>query len=159
MSSTVFRGCLLLIGLVIGLPRAANAQTFHAGVGVGRTLVLGEGHGNRNWFGMMGYQGGGAFGGRLSGAETASRLWLSADLIYQLNPRERALRPYVLLGPGYVVDLNENDALVTAGAGLRAQLHRLLFVFGEVRLQTIVGSPQAGPSTIVPITVGLGVGR
>lgn len=159
MLTTVLRGWIPLVGLIFYPAQVATPQTFYAGAGVGPTPVLGDGSGNRNWFGMVGYRGRGAFGARLSGAETAERLWLSADLCYRLNPRERALRPYALLGTGLVLDLNEADALFTAGAGLRAQLHRLLFAFGEVRLQAIPGSPADGPSTILPITLGLGLGR
>ena len=159
MSSTVLRGWLLLFGFALPATRAASAQALYAGLGVGPTPVLGEGSGNRNWSGMVGYQARGAFGARLSGAETAERLWLSADLTYRLNLRERALRPYALLGLGYVLDLNEGDALFTAGIGLRAQLHRLVFLYSEVRLHAIVGSPEKSPSTILPITLGLGVGR
>ena len=159
MSSTVLRGWLLLFGLTLPATRAASAQTLYAGLGVGPTPVLGEGTGNRNWSGMAGYQDRGAFGLRLSGAETAERVWLSADLTYRLSHGERQSRPYALLGIGYVVDFNEEDALVTAGIGLRAQLHRLVFLFSEVRLHAIVGSPEQGPSNILPITVGLGIGR
>lgn len=159
MSSTVLRSWLLLSGFALTATRAAGAQVLYAGFGVGPTPVLGEGSGNRNWSGMVGYQARGAFGARLSGAETAERLWLSADLTYQPHLRERALRPYALLGFGYVLDLNDHDGLFTAGVGLRAQLHRLAFLFSEVRLNAIVGSPVTGPSTILPITLGLGVGR
>jgi hypothetical protein len=57
------------------------------------------------------------------------------------------------------MDLSEADALLTAGAGFRAQLQPLVFLFAEARLQAIPGSPVAGPRTILPITVGVGVGH
>ncbi|MEO6057791.1 MAG: hypothetical protein ABIQ49_13230, partial [Gemmatimonadales bacterium] len=75
---------------------SAEAQTVYAGAGVGPTPVLDGGGGNRNLFGMVGYQGPGAVGGRLSGAETASRLWLSAELVYRPGSAARAIRPYGL---------------------------------------------------------------
>jgi hypothetical protein len=159
MRSIVLRTWLLFLGLAFYPTPSVSAQALYAGFGVGPTPVLGEGGGNRNWSGMMGYQGRGAFGARLSGVETAERLWLSAELTYQLNPEVRTLRAYALFGPGYVLDFNEDDVLFTAGAGLRVQAHRLLFFFGEVRLHTILGSPRESPSTILPITMGLGVGR
>jgi hypothetical protein len=158
MSPTVFRGCPLLLGVLLYAAHPVSAQALYAGFGAGPTAVLGEGHGNRNWSGMVGYQSRGVLGVRLSGAETAERLWLSGDLTYQMHLGERVLRPYALLGLGYVVDFNEDDALVTAGAGLRAQLSRLLFVFGEVKVQGIFDSPAQNPRTILPITLGFGVG-
>ena len=91
--------------------------------------------------------------------ETAQRLWLSAELTYRLNPVGRPVRIYALAGPGYVLDLSEADALLTAGAGLRVQAHRHLFFFGEMRLHTVLGSPRNGPGTIAPITLGIGIGR
>ncbi len=159
MSLTVLRRGALLVGLLLHTARPASAQVLYAGLGVGPTAVLGEGQGNRNWFGMVGYQSRGHLGGRLSGVETAGRLWLSGDLTYQVQVGEDALRPYALLGLGYVVDFSEDDALVTAGAGLRFQLSGLLFVFGEVKLHDIIGTPSGNPGTILPITLGLGVGR
>ena len=126
---------------------------------MGPTPVLEGAGGNRNWFGMVGYQGPRAFGGRLSGAETASRLWLSADLTYQPGRSTRAVRPYGVLGLGMALDLNETDAIFTTGAGLRARLRRPMFLFVEARLQAIPGSPQSGPRAIVPITFGVGVGH
>jgi hypothetical protein len=159
MRSTVFRPWLLFLGLAFSPTPSLSAQFLYAGFGGGPTPVLGEGSGNRNWSGMVGYQGRGALGARLSGVETASRLWLGAELTFQLNPGEGTLRPYALLGPGYVLDFSEDDVLFTAGAGLRAQAHRLLFFFGEVRLHTILGSPSGGPSTILPITLGVGAGH
>jgi hypothetical protein len=159
MRSTVLRPGLLLLGLAFSTTRSLNAQFLYAGFGGGPTPVSAEGWGNRNWSGMVGYQGRGALGARLSGVETASRLWLTAELTYQLTPAVRTLRPYALFGPGYVLDFSEDDVLVSAGAGLRVQAHRLLFFFGEARLHTILGSPSDGPNTILPVTVGLGVGR
>jgi hypothetical protein len=155
-----FRVLALLAALCASLPLApAAAQTLYAGAGVGPTPVLEGAGGNRNWFGMVGYQGPQAFGGRLSGAETASRLWLSADLTYQPGRPTRVVRPYGVLGVGMALDLNETDAIFTTGAGLRIRLRRLMFVFVEARLQAIPGSPQSGPSAIVPLTFGLGVGH
>ena len=151
---------VLLATICSSLPVApADGQTVYAGAGVGPTPVLEGDRGNRNWFGMVGYQGPHAFGGRLSGAETASRLWLSADLTYQPGPPARAVRPYGVLGAGIALDLNEWDPILTAGAGLRARLRRLMFVFVEARLQAIPGSPESGPSAIIPITFGIGVGH
>ena len=126
---------------------------------MGPTPVLEGAGGNRNWFGMVGYQGPRAFGGRLSGAETASRLWLSTDLTYQPGRPTRVVRPYGVLGVGMAVAFNETDPIVTTGAGLRARLRRLMFVFVEARIQAIPGSPQSGPTAIVPITFGVGVGH
>lgn len=137
----------------------ADAQALYAGAGVGPTPVLEGAGGNRNWFGMVGFQGAHAFGGRLSGAETASRLWLSADLVYQPGSAARAIRPYGLLGAGIALDLTESDATLMTGVGLRAQLKRLIFVFVEARLQAIPGTPRSGPSAILPITFGLGLGH
>ena len=148
----------ILLCVLLSAARPAGAQVVYAGFGVGPTAVPGEGRGNRNWAGMAGYQSRIAFGARLSGAETASRLWLSGDLTYQVHSGERALRPYALLGLGYVLDLNEDDALVTAGAGLRAQVSRLLFVFGEVKVHRVLGTPAVNPRTVLPVTLGLGVG-
>lgn len=148
----------ILLCVLLCAARPAGAQVLYAGIGVGPTAVPGGGDGNRNWAGMVGYQSASAFGVRLSGAETASRLWLSGDLTYQVHLEERALRPYGLLGIGHVLDLNEGDALVTVGAGLRAQVTRLLFVFGEVKLHRILGTPSVSPRTILPLTFGLGVG-
>jgi hypothetical protein len=65
------------VSIWAALPLApATAQTLYAGAGVGPTPVLEGAGGNRNWFGMVGYRDRHALGGRLSGAETASRLWL-----------------------------------------------------------------------------------
>jgi hypothetical protein len=150
---------LLTVGLTCSPTAAFGAQALYAAAGVGPTPVLEGRSGNRNWFGTVGYQGRGALGARLSGSETASRLWLAADLVYQPGAALRALRPYALVGAGMVLDLSETDPLLTAGAGFRAQLQRLIFVFAEVRLYTIPGSPTAGPRTILPITVGLGLGK
>ena len=159
MTSPTLRRWLLGLALASGITPSAQAQAVYAGFGGGPTPVPGEGGGNRNWSGMLGYQGRGAFGARLSGVETASRLWLSAELTYQLSPVGRPVRVYALAGPGYVADFSEGDPLLTAGAGVRVQAHRLLFFFGEARLHTILGSLRDGPRTIAPITVGIGIGR
>jgi hypothetical protein len=137
----------------------ANAQTLYAGAGVGPTPVLEGAGGNRNWFGMLGYQGAHSLGGRLSGTETASRLWLSADLVYQPGSAARSIRPYGLLGAGVAVDFSETNATLMTGVGLRAQLQRVIFVFVEARLLAIPGAPESGPRSILPITFGLGLGR
>ena len=152
---------LVLLALVLaGLPTSAlGAQMAYAALGVGPTPVLDGASGNRNWFGMAGFQGRGPVGGRVSGAETASRLWLSVDVVYQPGPALRPLRPYALVGAGMAFDLSETDPVLTAGAGVRAQAGPLVFLFAEVRMQTIAGSPTSGPGTILPITFGLGVGR
>jgi hypothetical protein len=136
-----------------------QAQSLYAGAGVGPTPVLGGSGGNRNWSGLVGYHGPGALGARVSGAETASRLWLSADLTYQPGRPSRVVRPYGLVGAGIVLDLGDSDAVLTTGLGLQARLEHLVFVFLEVRLQAIPGSPESGPDAIVPITLGIAVGR
>jgi hypothetical protein len=151
------RFVLLTIGLT-HLPLAAAAtQTLYMAAGVGPTPVLQGRSGNRHSFGVIGYQGPKGVGLRLSGTETVSRLWLSADLTIQR--RLGVLRPYGLLGGGMVVDLGESDLLLTAGAGLRAQLHGLMFVFIEARVHGIPGSTTATSRTILPITIGLGLGK
>ena len=137
----------------------ADAQSLYAGAGVGPTPALDGAGGNRNWFGMVGYQGAHAVGGRLSGTETASRLWLSADLVYQPGSAARAIRPYGLLGAGIALDFNDADATLMTGVGLRAHMERLIFVFVEARLQAIPGTPESGPRAILPITFGLGLGH
>ena len=159
MRSTVLRPWLVLLGLAFFPASSLSAQFLYAGFGGGPTPVSAEGWRNRNWSGMLGFQGRGPLGARLSGVETASRLWLGAELTVQLSPGVRTVRPYALFGPGYVVDFSDDDVLLTAGTGLRVQAHRLLFFFGEVKVQTILGSPSDGPDTILPITVGLGLGR
>ena len=89
-----------------------------------------------------------------------SRLWLSADLTYRLTARDRALRPYALLGAGLVLDLSEVDPLLTLGAGLRVQLRRPIFLFTEARLQWVPSMPATSGEAelILPLTAGLGVG-
>jgi hypothetical protein len=159
MTAITFRGWPIILGVLLCVTRTLSAQTLHAGFGVGPTPVVGGGHGNRNWTGIAGYQSRGAFGVRASGSETAQRLWLSADLTYRLHTRSTAVRPYALAGLGYVLDLGENDPLVTAGTGLRVQLGRLLFAFGEVKLHRILGTPASGPRSILPLTLGIGIGR
>lgn len=150
---------LTTLGLIFLLYRGAAAQVLYAGAGVGPTPVLDGRSGNRNWFGMIGYQGPRALGGRLSGSETVSRLWLSADLTYQPGAPVRVLRPYAFVGGGVVLDLSDTDPLLTVGAGLRARLERLIFMFVDVRLHAIPGSTNSGPSAILPITFGLGLGK
>ena len=151
---------IVLFILAFGLmPVRATAQALYTAAGLGPTPVLEGRSGNRNWFGMVGYQGAGTLGGRLSGSETLSRLWLSADLTVQPGARWRPVRPYLLVGAGVVLDLSESDPLLSAGAGMRGQLTRLVFGFLEVRLHAIPGSATTGPSTILPITLGIGLGR
>lgn len=152
---------LMLLALVLaGLPTSdLRAQMAYAALGLGPTPVLDGASGNRNWFGMTGFQGRGPVGGRVSGAETVSRLWLSVDVVYQPARPPRTVRPYALAGAGMAIDFGETDPVLTAGAGVRAQVQSLVFLFLEVRMQTIPGSPTSGPDTILPITFGLGVGR
>ena len=152
---------LVLLALVLAtLPaKALGAQMAYAAFGVGPTAVLDGGSGNRNWFGMTGFKGPGPVGGRISGAETVSRLWLSLDVVYQPGAALRPVRPYALAGAGMAIDFGDTDPVLTAGAGVRAQIERLVFLFAEVRMQTIAGSAESGPDTILPITFGLGLGR
>jgi hypothetical protein len=144
--------------LTIALGRA-EGQTVYAGAGVGPTPVLDGRDGNRNWFGVAGYRSGHAFGGRLSGAETASRLWLSAEAVYHPGKPERVVRPYGLLGVGVAIDFNDTDPILTTGVGARARLSRLFFAFAETRLLAIPGSAESGPRVLAPITFGLGLGH
>ncbi|HEX6435189.1 MAG TPA: hypothetical protein VFZ87_13150 [Gemmatimonadales bacterium] len=143
---------------------AAAQTTLYAEAGFGYTAVLDEGSGNRggnrNWQGIVGLESRGPVGGRLEAAETMSRLWLSADLTYRLTPRDRALRPYAVMGGGLVLDTSEVDPLLTLGAGLRAQLSRLIFLFTEARLQWVPSMPATSGEAqlILPLTAGLGVG-
>jgi hypothetical protein len=148
---------VLLAGLVLLSARSGAGQSAYVAGGVGPTPVLEGGPGNRNWFGMAGYPGRRGIGFRVSGAETVTRLWLSADLTVQPGTPRR-VRPYGLLGGGVVLDLSESDPVLTLGGGLRVQLQRLIFLFGEARLQTIPGSSLGNPETILPITFGLGLG-
>ena len=155
-----------LTTLALGLPwvAAAAQTTLYAGTGIGYTPVLDGGRsnrqGNRNWFGMVGLEGSGSLGGRLEGAETISRLWLSADLTYRLSARDRPVRPYAVLGAGFVLDLADVDPLLTLGAGLRAQARRLIFLFIEARLQWAPSMPATSTEAelILPLTAGLGIG-
>jgi hypothetical protein len=153
-----WRLALLLLTLVVP-SSGLGAQTAYAALGVGPTPVLDGGSGNRNWFGTAGFQGRGSIGGRVSATETASRLWLSADIVYQPGSALRPVRPYALAGVGMAVDFGDTDPVLTAGAGVRARLQSLLFLFAEARVQTIPGSPASGPDAILPITIGLGLGR
>jgi hypothetical protein len=151
---------ILLLVLVPGLiPARAQAQAIYAGGGVGPTPVLDGRSGNRNWFGMVGYRGPHALGGRLSGSETVSRLWLSGELTFEPWTSGRAVRPYLLAGAGMVVDLRETDPLLSAGAGVRGRLSRLGFAFLEARVHAIPGAVSSGPGAILPITIGIGLGR
>jgi hypothetical protein len=158
--------CAVLFTLALGLGHSASATaqtTLYAGAGIGYTAVLDDGsgnrEGNRNLQGMVGLESAGPLGGRLEGAETMSRLWFSADLTYRLTPRDRAVRPYALLGGGFVMDWSETDPLLTLGAGLRVQASRLIFLFTEVRLQWVSVPATSGEAQLVlPLTAGLGVG-
>ena len=47
---------LLFLGLAFLPMPAVSAQSLYAGFGGGPTPVLGEGRGNRNWSGIIGYQ-------------------------------------------------------------------------------------------------------
>jgi hypothetical protein len=156
-----------LTTLVLGIaPEVAEGAqtTLYAGGGVGYTSVLDDGlgnrAGNRNWFGVLGLESAGPVGGRLEGAETISRLWLSADLVYRFRARDRALRPYALVGGGFVLDVSEVDPLLTLGAGLRVQVQRLFFLFSEARLQWVPSMPatSAEPELVLPLTAGIGIG-
>jgi hypothetical protein len=156
-----------LTTVVLGLApeTAANAQTVvYAGAGIGYTAVLDHGRGswegNRNWFGMAGLESGGPLGGRLAAAETMSRLWVSADVTYRLSTRDRPVRPYAVLGGGFVLDLSEIDPLLALGMGLRVQIGRLVFLFSEARLQWVPSMPATSTQAklILPLTAGVGIG-
>jgi hypothetical protein len=149
----------LVVLALCQMPVTAVAQTVYAAGGVGPTPVLDGQSGNRNWFGMVGYRGPHALGGRLSGSETVSRLWLSADLTVEPWAHGRTLRPYLLVGGGVVADFSEKDPLLSAGAGVRGRLSRLVFAFLEARVHAILGAAASGPDAILPITIGIGVGR
>ena len=159
--------CAVLTTLALGLgpwTGAAAQTTLYAGAGLGYTAVLdggrGNRQGNRNWFGTVGLESGGPVGGRLEGAETLSRLWLSAELTYRMTARDRRLRPYTVIGGGFVLDLSELDPLLTLGAGLRVQVRRQVFLFTEARLQWVPGLPTTSGKAelILPLTAGLGIG-
>jgi hypothetical protein len=146
---------------------AAAQTTLYAAAGIGYTAVVdggrGNRQGNRNWFGMVGLESGGPVGGRVQGAETISRLWLSADLTYRLSARDHPLRPYAVIGGGFVGDLAVGsgvDPLLTIGAGLRIQVRRLIFLFTETRLQWVPSMPATSGEAelILPLTAGLGIG-
>jgi hypothetical protein len=150
----------LALGVASWAEAAAQTTTLYSGGGLGYTAVLDGGRGNRNWFGMVGLESGSPVGGRLEGAETMSRLWMSAELVYRLSARDRKLRPYAVLGGGFVADLSDVDPLLTLGAGLRVQVRRLVFLFTEARLQWVPGIPAARgePELILPLTAGVGIG-
>ena len=136
--------------------KAAAAQSAYLAGGGGPTPVLDEGEGSRNWFGMVGYPGPRGIGFRIAGTDAVSRFWLGADLTLQpANPRP--VRPYALLGIGMAIDFNETDPVFTAGGGIRVQVQRLIFLFGETRLHLSAGA-DSDPSGILPITLGLGIG-
>jgi hypothetical protein len=126
---------VFVVGLTMLSTRAGAGQSAYMAGGIGPTPVIEGRSADRNWFGMAGYSGRRGIGFRATGAETASRL-----------------------GGGVVVDFNESDPVLTLGGGLRVQLHRLIFLFGEARLQTIPGTSVRSPETILPITFGLGLG-
>lgn len=159
MRCTRLRFLVLTMCLACAPAAALGAQSLYAAAGVGPTPVLESRSGNRNWFGTIGYQGGEAVGGRLSGVETVSRLWLTADVTYQPAKAPSVWRPYALVGGGVAVDFSETDPVFAAGAGLRAQLHRSIFAFAEARFLTVLGSTESGPRRILPITIGLGLGK
>ena len=108
--------CVLsTFGLALVPVRGAATQKFYAAAGGGPTPVLEGRSGSGNVVGILGYQGPRNVGFRLSGTETVSRLWLSADLTYQ--PGQGALRPYGLLGLGVAAEFGESDLQFIAGAG------------------------------------------
>jgi len=156
MGATWREIAVLVVALTLLSPRPGAGQSEYLAGGVGPTPVLEGGGGNRNWFGMAGYPGRG-IGFRIAGAETVSRLWLTADLTIQ--PRTpRLVRPYALLGAGIAIDFGETDPVFNVGGGIRVQVERVVFLFGETRLQTAAGSAAGSPRTILPITFGLGIG-
>jgi hypothetical protein len=151
-------GCALLTtGLAFPPVLPAATQTLYLAAGGGPTPVLEGRSGSGNVFGAIAYQGPRGLGLRLSGSETVGRLWLSTDLT--VERKSAVVRPYGLLGIGMVLDLSESDFLFTAGAGVRPRLHRLVFALIEARVHAIPGSTDAGPSVILPITFGLGLGK
>ena len=105
---------------------------------------------------MVGYPGPRGIGFRIAGTDAVSRFWLDADLTLQ-PATPRLVRPYALLGLGVAIDFGETDPVLTAGGGIRVQLQRLIFLFGEARLHTAAGA-DSDPSDILPITIGLGIG-
>jgi hypothetical protein len=137
--------------------KAAAAQSAYLAGGGGPTPVLDEGEGTRNWFGMVGYPGPRGIGFRIAGTDAVSRFWLGADLTLQ-PAAPRLVRPYALLGIGLAIDFNDTDPVLTAGGGIRVQLQRLIFLFGEARLHSAAGADVGNPSGILPITFGLGIG-
>ena len=85
-----------------------------------------------------------------------SRFWLGADLTLQPSTARR-IRPYALVGIGMAIDFGDTDPVFTAGGGIRLQLQRLVFLFGETRVHWAAGA-ERNPSDILPITFGLGIG-
>ena len=135
---------------------AAAAQSAYLAGGGGPTPVLDDGAGSPNWFGMVGYPGPHGIGFRVAGTDAVSRFWLGADLTLQ-PATPRFIRPYALVGLGMAIDFDETDPVLTAGGGIRVQVHRLIFLFGEARMHT-AGSEAKDPGGILPITFGLGIG-
>jgi hypothetical protein len=86
-----------------------------------------------------------------------SRFWLGADLTVQPAPPS-LVRPYALLGIGMAIDFGDTDLVLTAGGGIRVQLQRLIFLFGEARVHTAAGADVGNPSGILPITFGWEIG-
>ena len=70
----------------------------------------------------------------------------------------RLIRPYALVGIGMAIDFGDTDPVFTAGGGIRLQLQRLIFLFGEARVHSAAGADVGNPSGILPITFGLGIG-
>jgi hypothetical protein len=148
---------VVLLALITGSCwKTAAAQSAYLAGGGGPTPVLDEGQGTRNWFGMVGYPGSKGIGFRIAGTDAVSRFWLGADLTLQ-PATPRLVRPYALVGIGMAIDFGETDPVFTAGGGIRLQLQRLIFLFGEARLHTAAGA-DSDPGEILPITIGLGIG-
>jgi hypothetical protein len=104
----------------------------------------------------LGYSGPRGLGFRIAGTDAVSRFWLGADVTFQ-PATPRLVRPYALLGIGMAIDSNATDPMLTAGGGIRVQVQRLIFLFGETRVH-MAGGTDADPGRILPITFGLGIG-
>jgi hypothetical protein len=148
---------VLVATLLVLFTSLGAAQSAYLAGGGGPTPVLDEGEGTRNWFGMVGYPGPRGIGFRIAGTDAVSRFWLGADLTLQ-PPAARLIRPYALVGIGMAIDFGDTDPVFTAGGGIRVQLQRLVFLFGEARLHSAAGADVGNPSGILPITLGLGIG-
>jgi hypothetical protein len=145
--------CAALLGA-----RPAAGQSLYAAGGLGPTSVLDDGGpSRRNYVGAIGWPGRRGIGVRVSGTETLSRLWLAAELTVQPG-RPRRMRPYGTLGAGFAVEFSETDGFVAAGGGIRVQVQRLIFLYGEARLLTIPDRPRGSPGANIPITFGVGLG-